>query len=67
MIRSMPRPKVSEIDNCDQLHEACTNINHVPEHERDEVKLELMRRSVELDCPDAIPDDWRVRIGKDYE
>lgn len=63
----MPRPIVSEIHSCDQLHEACLNINHVPEHERDDVKLELMRKSVELDCPDAIPDDWRVRIGKDYE
>ena len=63
----MPKPTVSEIHDCAQLHEACLNIDRVPEYERDEVKLELMRKSVELDCPDAIPDDWRVRIGKDYE
>lgn len=63
----MPRPTVSDIHDCAQLREACSNIDHVPEHERDEVKHELMRKSVELDCPESIPDDWQVRIGKDYE
>jgi hypothetical protein len=63
----MPRPKVSEIQDCAQLREACSQIEQVPEGERNSVKHELMRKSVELDCPESIPDDWRVRIGKDYE
>ena len=63
----MPRPTTSEITDCEQLRDACSTINEVPESERNQVKRELMRKSVELDCPESIPDDWRVRIGKDYE
>lgn len=63
----MPRPDVSEIHDCDALRSACDRVSEVPESERAEVKHALMSKSIELDCPDAIPDDWKVRIGKDYE
>lgn len=63
----MSRPETSDIHDCAALREACSNINQVPEAERDQVKRDLMSKSLELDCPDSIPDDWRVRIGKDYE
>lgn len=63
----MPRPDVSEIHSCGELRSACDRIGEVPPQERAEVKHELMNKSIELDCPDAIPDDWRVKIGKDYE
>lgn len=63
----MPRPDVSQIKDCDQLREACNRLDDVPANERAEVKHELMGKSIELDCPDAIPDEWRVKIGKDYE
>lgn len=63
----MPRPNVSEIHDCAELRRACGRVGEVPPQEREEVKHELMRKSIELDCPDAIPDDWHVKIGKDYE
>lgn len=63
----MSRPNMSEIHDCGDLRTACDQIGEVPAQERDDVKHDLMRKSIELDCPDAIPDDWRVRIGKDYE
>lgn len=63
----MPRPRVSEIHDCAELRDACSKIGEVPEAERNSVKHELMSKSVELDCPESIPDEWRVRIGKDYE
>lgn len=63
----MPRPDVSNIKDCDELRAACNRLGEVPPQERDEVKRELMSKSIELDCPDAIPDEWRVKIGKDYE
>lgn len=67
MSLSMPNPPINEIHDCADLRKACTSINDVPEYERDHVKHALMQKSVELDCPDAIPDDWRIRIGKEYE
>ena len=63
----MPRPDVSEIHDCEELRAACDHLGEVPPQERDEVKHDLMRKSIELDCPDAIPDEWHVKIGKDYE
>ena len=63
----MPRPDISEIKSCAELSSACDRLSEVPPQERDEVKHDLMRKSLELDCPDAIPDEWRVKIGKDYE
>jgi hypothetical protein len=63
----MPRPDISSIKDCDELRTACDQLGEVPPQERDEVRHELMRKSIELDCPDAIPDEWRVKIGKDYE
>lgn len=63
----MPRPNISEIKTCSELRAACDRLGEVPPQERDDVKHDLMRKSIELDCPDAIPDEWQVKIGKDYE
>jgi hypothetical protein len=63
----MPRPNASEIQDCNALRAACNRLGEVPPQERAEVKRELMRKSIELDCPDVIPDEWHVKIGKDYE
>lgn len=63
----MPRPDMSEIHDCEALRAACSKVDQVPAEERAEVKHDLMRKSIELDCPDAIPDEWRVKVGKDYE
>lgn len=53
------------IEDRDDVHNALTDYNRIPDTEKPGVRRHITRRAVEIGAADELPDDWHIVTEKE--